>query len=300
MLLIIFLYALLASTFTLGKAALFYVKPFFFISIRMIPGGVLLLGYLYFFKRSHFVLHKKDWFLYCQTILFHIYAAFMLEFWALQYLASSKACLLYNTAPFFSAIFSYLVFREHITARKLFGLIIGFLGFLPILLSEGAQERTEGTMLGFSWAEIALLGSVIAATYGWILMRTLVRERSYSPIMVNGVAMVGGGILAAATSYYVEAMPILVPSWHGIGMGIFYTALMIIIANIIFYNLYGYLLQQYSATFLAFAGFICPLFAALYGWLFLDEYIGWAYISSSTFVFLGLYFFYKEELKLRS
>jgi drug/metabolite transporter (DMT)-like permease len=300
MLLIIFLYALLASTFTLGKAALFYVKPFFFISMRMIPGGLLLLGYLYFFKRKHFALHKKDWFIFFQTVLFHIYAAFMLEFWALQYLSSSKACLLYNTTPFFSAILSYLVFHERITAKKLWGLIIGFLGFLPILLSESAQERAEGTMLGFSWAEIALLGSVIAATYGWILMRTLVRERSYSPLMVNGVAMVGGGILAAATSYYVESMPILVPSWQGVGMGIFYTALMILIANIIFYNLYGYLLRQYSATFLAFAGFICPLFAALYGWLFLDEYIGWAYGASVLFVIIGLYLFYKEELKLRA
>jgi drug/metabolite transporter (DMT)-like permease len=72
---------------------------------------------------------------------------------------------------------------------------------------------------------------------------------------------------------------------------------MIIIANIIFYNLYGYLLHFYSATWLSFVGFITPLFAALYGWLFLNETIGWAYFISIFIVFWGLYLFYQDELK---
>ena len=45
MVLVIFMYALFASTFTLGKAALSYVSPFLFIGMRMILGGSLLLTY---------------------------------------------------------------------------------------------------------------------------------------------------------------------------------------------------------------------------------------------------------------
>ena len=44
-----------------------------------------------------------------------------------------------------------------------------------------------------------------------------------------------------------------------------YSFALVIIANIIGYNLYGYLLSRYSATFLSFAGFMTPLFAALLG-----------------------------------
>lgn len=297
MFLIVLLYALLASTFTIGKAALFYFKPFLFIGLRMIPSGILLLGYLYFFKRDKFVFHRRDIILFAQVILFHIYATFALEFWSLQYLTSSKACLLYNTSPFITALFSYFLFSEKLSIKKFCGLVIGFLGFIPILLSESRQEAVVGEISFFSTAEIALLLSVVASVYGWILMKKMVKEQGYSPFMVNGVAMIGGGILSFLTMWLFEPQPIIVSDTTGIMVGLGYTFLMIIIANIIFYNLYGYLLHFYSATWLSFVGFITPLFAALYGWLFLNETIGWAYFISIFIVFWGLYLFYQDELK---
>lgn len=297
MVLVIFAFALLASTFTLGKAALFYFKPFFFIGLRMVPSGIIMLGYLYLFRREQFVLRRKDFWLFVQVILFHIYAAFLLEFWALQYLASSKACLLYNTSPFIAAIFSYFFFKETLTIKKMIGLFIGFLGFLPILLTEGPQEMRLKEISFFSTAEIVLLLSVVASTYGWILMREMVKIRAYSPFMVNGVAMLGGGILAFVTAYFFEPNPVLISTTSGILTGLMITGLMIIMANFFFYNLYGYLLHFYSATWLAFVGFITPLFAALYGWLFLREYISGAYFASIFIVFWGLYLFYQEELR---
>ncbi|MCL4229646.1 EamA family transporter [Candidatus Dependentiae bacterium] len=297
MTLVIVLYALLASTFTLGKAALFYFKPFFFIGLRMVPAGLILLGYLYFFRRERFVFHRKDVWFFLQVILFHIYATFLLEFWALQYLTSSKACLLYNTSPFFAAIFSYFFFKEVLTRKKFVGLLVGFLGFLPIMLTEGPQEASLPEVSFLSTAEIVLLLSVVTSVYGWILMREMVKIRGYSPFMVNGVAMLGGGILSFVTSYIFEANPILATNKVELLTGLTYTGLMIIIANMLFYNLYGYLLHFYSATWLAFVGFIAPLFAALYGWLFLHEHIGWAYFVSMIIVFWGLYLFYREELR---
>ncbi len=297
MTLVIVLYALLASTFTLGKAALFYFKPFFFIGLRMVPAGLILLGYLYFFRRESFVFHRKDVWLFLQVILFHIYATFMLEFWALQYLTSSKACLLYNTSPFLAAIFSYFFFKEVLTRKKFVGLLVGFLGFLPIMLTEGPQEASLPEISFLSSAEIVLLLSVVTSVYGWILMREMVKIRGYSPLMVNGTAMLGGGILSFITAYFFEPSPILATSTTELLTGLTYTGLMIIIANMIFYNLYGYLLHFYSATWLAFVGFIAPLFAALYGWFFLHEHIGWAYFVSMVIVFWGLYLFYREELR---
>jgi drug/metabolite transporter (DMT)-like permease len=62
--------------------------------------------------------------------------------------------------------------------------------------------------------------------------------------------------------------------------------------------LYGYLLKKYTATFLAFAGFLGPLFSAFYGWLFLSEVITWHFYLSAVLVFAGLYMFYKHELEV--
>src|SRR5438552_6442085 len=100
MLLIIVLYMLLASTFTIAKAVLLYVQPIFFIGLRMVLAGSLLLGYTYLFRRSWIRFTSAHWPLFAQIIIFHIYLAYTLEFIALQTISSAKACLLYNLSPF--------------------------------------------------------------------------------------------------------------------------------------------------------------------------------------------------------
>ena len=105
MILVILLYLLFASTFTLGKAALSYVSPFLFIGIRMICGGSLLLAYYCFIARKKVIIHTNDYSLFLRIIIFHIFCAYTLEFYALEYVTSAKACLLFNLSPFITALF---------------------------------------------------------------------------------------------------------------------------------------------------------------------------------------------------
>jgi len=296
MFLVAFLYMVIASTFTIGKLALNYVQPVFLIGVRMTLAGTLLLGYLYFFKRSALKFSKKHLFDFAAIILFHIFFAFVAEFWAMQFLNSSKVCLFYNLSPFISALFSYFWFSEKMTLKKLAGLLIGFFGFLPILISGGLEEP----FLFFSWPELAMLFSVTCASFGWIVVRRLGRA-GYSMLFVNGIGMFFGGLLSLGTSFVVEGMPALKTS-----AGFFtvdgaivagYTVLLVLFANVLFYNLYGYLLQRYTATFLSFAGFLTPLFAAIFGWFILGESVSASFFVTIGLVLAGLYFFYQEELR---
>src|SRR3989337_2029009 len=129
MILVIVLYLLFASTFTLGKAALSYVPPFLFIGMRMIFGGSLLLAYYRLIAKRKIIINTYDYSLFLRIIVFHIFCAYTLEFWALEYVTSAKTCLLYNLSPFITAIFSYFLFAETLSYRQLCGLAIGFLGF---------------------------------------------------------------------------------------------------------------------------------------------------------------------------
>jgi drug/metabolite transporter (DMT)-like permease len=291
MILIILLYALCASTFTICKALLAYAKPFFFIAVRMLIAGGILVGYSSW-KEGSLNIKKKDYWLFLQIIIFHIYLAYVLDLWSLQYMSSSKSSFLYNLSPFIAALFSYFFFAERMTARKWLGLTIGFAGFLPEILFKSSFEFSN---FWPSYAEIVLFGAVTSGVYGWITMRKLVKDESYSPLMVNGVGMVGGGFLALVTSYIVEgwsASPVFA-LWPFIQL----TTLIIIVGNILFYNFYGYLLTKYTATFLSFAGFTTPFFAALFGWFFLGEVVNWTFFVSLVFVSCGLYIFHLEELK---
>ena len=316
MILVVLLYILFASTFTLGKAALDYIQPILFVGIRMTLGGLLLLGYQYFFNYTKWRYHKKDRGLLLQIIIFHIYVAYVLEFWALQWMTSAKACLLYNLSPFITAILSYFLIAHRLTIKQFIGLLIGFVGFLPILMATAPLEGVTRNFAFVSVPEVMLVLSVVASAYGWMVMRKLTVERRYSAIMINGIGMLGGGILAFITSLTVEGLPTIKPiiiDKSALGLRVelasllgpfgaslimlsIYTVLLVLIANIIGYNLYSMLLKRYTPTFLSFAGFLTPLFAALFGWALLNESITWYFFATIGMVFFGLYVFYQDEL----
>ena len=113
--------------------------------------------------------------------------------------------------------------------------------------------------------------------------------------MANSLGMLIGGVMALVHSLMVE-------NWNPIPVTEFIPFLecaiaLLIISNIICYNLYGSLLKRFSATFMSFAGFTTPLFTALFGWFFLGETVSLLSFFSGIVVFAGLTVFYQDELR---
>jgi len=290
--LIVLLYALFSSSFVIGKVLLTYTSPIFLCGIRMALGGSILLTYQYFYAHKHFRFKMRHMKYYIQIIVFGFYLAHILRFWSLNNMPSFKACFLMNIAPFFTAFYSYLFFKEKMTYKQWGGLGIGFLGMIPMLLTSSPGESKFGEFAFISWPELSILVSVGIHTYSWIIIRKLIKDKSYSPMMVNGIGMTAGGALALLTSFLMGSFWPVSDFLPFMGL----LMLTVIISNIICYNLYGYLLKSYTMTFLSFAGFISPFFGALYGWMFLKETVGWPFYVSTFFVFIGLYLFYQDEL----
>lgn len=298
MILIVILYGLFGSSFVFGKILLEYASPLFLTGARFTLGGFLLLAYQYWHPQQQFKFRCKHMWWYTQIVVLGILITYVLRFSALRDMPAAKTNFLYNLSPFMSSLFSYFIFGEKMTSRKWLGLAIGCLGLLPILISSSPTEQTVGGIIFLSWPEIAIIVSVATHTYSWIVMRKLVRDKSYSPMMVNGITMTAGGILALSLSLITEGY-VPIASEHITQFALTLGAV-ILISNIICYNLYGYLLKKHTATFLSFAGFLGPLFTAFYGWIFLNESVTWHFYLSSIIVFFGLYLFYQEELQDQS
>jgi len=297
MFLVILLYALFASVFTISKTGLEYAQPLFFVGSRMLVAGILLLSYQYFFDRKNFKVEKKHLGKFFSLALFAIYLTNALEFWGLKYLTSFKTCFIYSLSPFASALLSYWMFNDRMSKKKWLGLGIGCIGFLPILINETSTEELTGHFWFFSMAEIAVILAALFSVYGWSLLKQLVNDKGYTSFMANGVSMIMGGAMAILHSYLTESWdPIPVTEiWPFLDCML----LLVVISNLICYNLYGYLLKHFSVTFISFAGFITPLFTALFGWLYLGEVVTWPFYFSAVIVFIGLYLFNQEEFSLR-
>lgn len=296
MLYVILLYGLFASVFTIAKTGLEYTQPFFLVGTRMLLAGIILLGYQAIVNKQKFTFDKQTWLRLFLLATFNIYLTNALEFSGLRYLTSFKTCFIYSLSPFLSALFCYFLFAEKLSFKKWLGLGIGFLGFIPILMSQTSLEEEAGQLFMFSWAELAVMLAATLSVYGWILLKQLVSENELSPLSANGVSMFLGGGMALMHSWAVE-------DWNPIptsNVSVFLecTVLLIIISNLICYNLYGTLLKKYSATFMSFAGFTTPLFTAFFGWFFLGEVVTWPFYLSFSIVLGGLWVYDQDELKL--
>lgn len=293
--LVFLLYALFASVFTVAKEALQVSSPIFLMGSRMFLAGILMLAFQYFRERDSLKLQKTQ---ISQVILlgvFNIYLTNALELWGLQYLTSFKTCFLYSLSPFLTALFSYFAFRETLNRKKWLGLLVGFSGFIPILLDHNTQETISGQLGLFSLAELAVLGAVLSSVFGWVVLKKLVFHMKCPSLVANGYSMFFGGLLGLFHSLLFEPWnPLPVTDvFRWLECSLF----LILISNCLCYNLYGYLLKKFSSTFMSFAGLSTPLFTALFGWLFCHEQPHGTFFVSLMIVFFGLLMFYLEELK---
>lgn len=304
LLLVILMYATWSSVFAFGKIALEHSPPIFLTGVRMLFASVLLIGYILIRRKTNFRFQKKQWLLLGILSLTSIYLTNVFEFWSLKQLTAAKACFIYSLSPFFAALFSYIHFKEKMNRNKWIGMGLGFLGFIPLLASQKGASELVSTVPFLSWPEITMVGASLATAYGWIVLRMLVNPSAadekapeISPMVANGLSMFIGGALALLHSLFIDSWaPIPVAKEH-IGTVAQMLVIMTLISNVVCYNLYGYLLKKFTATFLSFMGLLSPIFASLSSWFFLGERPSVVIFGSMALVSYGLWMVYSAELR---
>lgn len=284
-------YAILASTFTLAKVAVKHADPLFIIGVRMVLSAPLMFLVHYLHKKNDFVIKKPDRMKFLLVAIFHIFLPFTAEFWALQFVSSAKAAITYSLTPFIAAILSYFLLKKKIKSKQALGLVIGLLGLMPIFISPDEGFNVE--FLFVSIPEMVLLFAVVSSSYAWFLVADLMK-RGYGISLINGVAMLIGGVFSLLLWYAATGGEEAVTNMNQF---ILWTSLLILVANVISYNFYGWLLNHISITFMSAIGFLCPIFASIYGIVFLNEDLGLSHLIALTMVTFGLWLFYREEIK---
>lgn len=301
--LVLFMYAVWSSVFSLGKIALELSPPLFLTAFRMLLAAALLLGYLILRNRASFRFSRQQWIYLGLLSIFSIYLTNAFEFWGLQHLSAAKTCFIYSLSPFFAALFSYLHFKEKMNRRKWIGMMIGFLGFIPLLATQKGADELLTTIPFLSWPELAMVGASVCTAYGWILLRLVIspqdknETKPISPAMANGISMLIGGSLALVHSFWIDSWtPLPIETEH---LGSFFQSIlfMAIISNVLCYNLYGFLLKKFTATFLSFMGLFSPIFASINSWFFLHEKPSGVIFLSTAIVSFGLWLIYSAELR---
>lgn len=288
MFLVVVLYALFALTFAVAKRAIFCSSPLILAWSRSTISALCLLS-LYAFKNGKFRKFNLQNTGYLLSYTISVFITILGANYALVQVSSAKAALIYSLSPLITAVSSYFLWHTKLAAKQFSGLGLGLLGVTVMLIS------TPG-VIGLSWqvpniADYILLIAVITYSIGWFLVHPLITTAKYSPIYINGISSALNAILYG-TLLLIQgtSIPLNPEFW-------WWTAVQAIIISVICYTLYMHLLNFYSANFLAFAYFMEPLFAAIYGWLLLAEVPSTNFWIASGLVTLGLLLFYLGEQK---
>ena len=297
MLLIIAINLLSGLTFTIGKILVQLADPMVVAGLRMFAAGIVLGAYVFFFVKVRLTLDRQNIKLLAQIVVIGTFLSYFLCFWSLQFVTAIKSALIYNMAPFITVLLSYLFLKtEVMTVRKWIGLVVGMSGVIPLLVAkEVASEHSLHSFSFFSWPECAMLMSVVCFSYGWIVVKKLIKRNSgLSPVVINCINMLGAGLLALGVSWGVKAsfsiqQPLQFWLW---------VALIIVFTNVVYYNLYALLLKRRSVVLMSLASLFAPISAAFSSWLYFGEKVTWDVFVSGGLVLVGFVFFYVEENKI--
>jgi drug/metabolite transporter (DMT)-like permease len=106
------------------------------------------------------------------------------------------------------------------------------------------------------YPEMASFASVVVSRWGWILLRALVRNERYTPLEVNGMSMVGSGILALITATMLN-------QWKDVPFHLSQHFYALCIHSYYWqcngYMLYAYVIKHVNLTFVSLAGFSNPI-----------------------------------------
>jgi drug/metabolite transporter (DMT)-like permease len=290
-LLVFVMYGFFGISFVVGKKTLQYGGPFFLTGCRMLIASGILFLIQFCIDRKRMVWIKGVFLEILLLSLFNIFLTNVLEFWGLQYLSCYKTCYVYSLSPFLAAIISYFALKERLGKAKILGLVIALLGFVPLMVYK---EYSETPKFYISPAEWALLGAVGSTVTGWVVMRRLVYQKNFPPLMANAYSMFIGGGMAFLTSWLFEGFtPVAVSNWHYFLYGMLIITL---INNLIGYNLYAFLIRKFTVTLMSFIGFITPLITGFFGWLVLKEPMSLLFFISYLIVLVGFFIFSRQEL----
>jgi drug/metabolite transporter (DMT)-like permease len=198
---------------------------------------------------------------------------FLLFGYAALALPASILSILNATSPMWSALIAALWLGTPLSARTLMGLVLGVVG-VALLVGFDTVTMRPGA------------GLAIAASLGASFCYAVASNYAKSARSVEPLANAHGSMWAASLAMAPLMLFVPVPAAPGVGIAVVVLALGVVCSGVA-YLLYFRLIGDIGAAPALTVTFLIPLFGVLWGWLFLDEAVGWHTLAGAAVVIVG-------------
>lgn len=266
--------------------------PFFVASFRLIPAGFLVVAFAAF-KGRKFPSGFNAWF--SITLFALVDAAFFQGFLAegLQRTSAGLGSVIIDSQPLTVAVLAAILFGESIDFFGAAGLALGLVGLFLLeapALDVGQQSSLWGS--GEWWMLLAAQSMAV----GTVMVRWV--SKYSDPIMATGWHMVIGGLPLVAIAI-VNQDPALNGTMKEFTKNdlsaLLYTS---IFGSAVSYGVYFYNATKGSLTKFSSLTFLTPMFASIFGYLYLGETFTPIQLSGALVTVAGIYLVnYKTSTK---
>ncbi len=244
--------------------------------VRLSLAVLLLGGVVWWLKKS--VPWREKWRQFAFFGVLNTGAPFLMFAFAAQHLPAGYLAILNGTASLFSALVAAFWLKQKLAAHKVAGVVIGLIGVV-VLVGLAPVALTRETM----WAIAAgLLASLCYATAGNTMSKAFPGISSYS---------IAFATLVPAALFLLPLAASVAPAAQQFTPKVIYALLFLgFVTTGVAYLLYFRLLAAIGAVRTSTVGFLIPVFALLWGAIFLGEPITTANIVGGGLVLLGVAF----------
>ncbi|MBI5449377.1 DMT family transporter, partial [Candidatus Gottesmanbacteria bacterium] len=180
---------------------------------------------------------------------------------------------------------SRTLIQEHISQKKIAGILLGLTGILIILLLPLLDQR--GVLVGDTLGNLLIIGAMIGFALFTVHSRYLIDKKSYHPMTVTGFSLIASAGFFFVLILTIPHEPIL-PNL-GIPSVAVLALYMAIFVTVLPYVLYQWTIKHSSATTASLTTYIQPVFAFLFNGILLGEIITPGFLVGSALVFSGVF-----------
>ena len=267
--------AVLGASYTMVKLGLRDLPVFGSLALRMALATVVLVAYAWWRHLPLAFKGRAAWFVAAQTTAFVLNQALL--YVGLTTTTAGRAAILFNVQPFFTLILlPRFVPSERLTARRLAGTAVAFVGVVLVLIERGTAG---GALLG----DFLVLLGALAWSANTIMNKTMPRELPTVSVIAWNVA--GAVPVMGLMTLLLEFRA----SWHFTAAAVGSVIYLGVVAAGAGFVLFVWLIRTYSAARVNVFVFLSPVFGVAIAWLLLGEPISTVQIAGALAVAAGIW-----------
>jgi len=263
---------------TFSKMALEVFPTFTFIFLRFVAASIILIPL--FIKAKEKILKKDLW----PIIFVSLFGTGNVVFFAfgVKETTATIAQVLYAAVPIIALITSFVILKTPFQKKKIFGVLIGFVGVLTIIFAPqfGDDSDGAGTFIG----NLLVLTAVIS--YSLYTVFSKKTQKNYSPLMLTTMMVITtlviqSILITSEVSQYNNTIDEITAK--GI-LGILYVG---IVGTALYFLLYQKIIKKANPVVASMTFYLQPIFSFIWAFFLLDERLTLGLVVGSFFAFLG-------------